>query len=257
MSVAKSSTVSAPRSRRRAHAARVSASPTPRRRAWGSTPSAPIQPVGPKLAQHTPPTARPSRSATSTSPLGLSRGNAMSPATVGPKPARDSRSPMERPSSARRSRTSTSVTAANRNHGRGSLGRAVRWSRVGVAVRVAPVDDATLLDHASAAAIPVPQRHHEQRDEQADDADDHEDQADRRDVDAFERVRDGVAQDRADSDQEKGGSQGHVAVLPGRAGRHALGTTMVAMATTVSDVYDLPQEHKDFRDTIRQIVDER
>ena len=29
------------------------------------------------------------------------------------------------------------------------------------------------------------------------------------------------------------------------------------MATTVSDVYDLPQEHKDFRDTIRQIVDER
>jgi alkylation response protein AidB-like acyl-CoA dehydrogenase len=32
---------------------------------------------------------------------------------------------------------------------------------------------------------------------------------------------------------------------------------MVCMATTVSDVYDLPQEHKDFRDTIRQIVDER
>ena len=29
------------------------------------------------------------------------------------------------------------------------------------------------------------------------------------------------------------------------------------MATTVSDVYDLPQEHKDFRDTIRQIVDDR
>jgi len=32
---------------------------------------------------------------------------------------------------------------------------------------------------------------------------------------------------------------------------------MVDMATTVSDVYDLPQEHKDFRDTIRQIVDDR
>ena len=32
---------------------------------------------------------------------------------------------------------------------------------------------------------------------------------------------------------------------------------MVSMATTVSDVYDLPEEHKDFRDTIRQIVDER
>ena len=32
---------------------------------------------------------------------------------------------------------------------------------------------------------------------------------------------------------------------------------MVGMATTVTDVYDLPQEHKDFRDTIRQIVDER
>ncbi len=32
---------------------------------------------------------------------------------------------------------------------------------------------------------------------------------------------------------------------------------MVGMATTVSDVYDLPQEHKDFRDTIRQIVDDR
>ena len=32
---------------------------------------------------------------------------------------------------------------------------------------------------------------------------------------------------------------------------------MVCMATTVSDVYDLPQEYKDFRDTIRQIVDDR
>src|SRR4051794_41837734 len=30
-----------------------------------------------------------------------------------------------------------------------------------------------------------------------------------------------------------------------------------AMATTVSDVYDLPQEHKDLRDTIRQIAEER
>jgi acyl-CoA dehydrogenase len=29
------------------------------------------------------------------------------------------------------------------------------------------------------------------------------------------------------------------------------------MATTVSGVYDLPEEHKDFRDTIRQIVEER
>jgi alkylation response protein AidB-like acyl-CoA dehydrogenase len=29
------------------------------------------------------------------------------------------------------------------------------------------------------------------------------------------------------------------------------------MSATVSDVYDLPEEHKDFRDTIRQIVDER
>src|SRR3954470_6069508 len=29
------------------------------------------------------------------------------------------------------------------------------------------------------------------------------------------------------------------------------------MATTVSGVYDLPEEHKDFRETIRQIVDER
>jgi alkylation response protein AidB-like acyl-CoA dehydrogenase len=32
---------------------------------------------------------------------------------------------------------------------------------------------------------------------------------------------------------------------------------MVGMATTVSDVYDLPPEHKEFRATIRQIVDER
>jgi alkylation response protein AidB-like acyl-CoA dehydrogenase len=32
---------------------------------------------------------------------------------------------------------------------------------------------------------------------------------------------------------------------------------MRGMATTVSDVYDLPEEHKDFRDTIRQIVAER
>jgi acyl-CoA dehydrogenase len=29
------------------------------------------------------------------------------------------------------------------------------------------------------------------------------------------------------------------------------------MSTTISGVYDLPEEHKDFRDTIRQIVDER
>jgi alkylation response protein AidB-like acyl-CoA dehydrogenase len=29
------------------------------------------------------------------------------------------------------------------------------------------------------------------------------------------------------------------------------------MSATLADVYDLPQEHKDFRDTIRQIVDER
>jgi len=29
------------------------------------------------------------------------------------------------------------------------------------------------------------------------------------------------------------------------------------MATTVSDVYDLPQEHKDLRETIRQIAEER
>jgi acyl-CoA dehydrogenase len=29
------------------------------------------------------------------------------------------------------------------------------------------------------------------------------------------------------------------------------------MSATLTDVYDLPQEHKDFRDTIRQIVDER
>src|SRR5215211_123764 len=39
--------------------------------------------------------------------------------------------------------------------------------------------------------------------------------------------------------------------LPTRAQYHA------HMATTVGDVYDLPQEHKDFRDTIRQIVAER
>src|SRR5215210_2676091 len=38
---------------------------------------------------------------------------------------------------------------------------------------------------------------------------------------------------------------------PTRAQYHAL------MATTVTEVYDLPQEHKDFRDTIRQIVAER
>jgi alkylation response protein AidB-like acyl-CoA dehydrogenase len=32
---------------------------------------------------------------------------------------------------------------------------------------------------------------------------------------------------------------------------------MVRMSATLTDVYDLPQEHKDFRDTIRQIVDEK
>jgi alkylation response protein AidB-like acyl-CoA dehydrogenase len=32
---------------------------------------------------------------------------------------------------------------------------------------------------------------------------------------------------------------------------------MQVMSATVTDLYDLPQEHKDFRDTIRQIVDER
>jgi alkylation response protein AidB-like acyl-CoA dehydrogenase len=32
---------------------------------------------------------------------------------------------------------------------------------------------------------------------------------------------------------------------------------MVWMSATLTDIYDLPQEHKDFRDTIRQIVDEK
>jgi acyl-CoA dehydrogenase len=32
---------------------------------------------------------------------------------------------------------------------------------------------------------------------------------------------------------------------------------MVGMSATLTDVYDLPQEHKDFRDTIRQIVDDK
>jgi acyl-CoA dehydrogenase len=32
---------------------------------------------------------------------------------------------------------------------------------------------------------------------------------------------------------------------------------MVSMSATLTDVYDVPQEHKDFRDTIRQIVDEK
>jgi acyl-CoA dehydrogenase len=32
---------------------------------------------------------------------------------------------------------------------------------------------------------------------------------------------------------------------------------MMGMSATLTDVYDLPQEHKDFRDTIRQIVDEK
>src|ERR671937_835531 len=34
-------------------------------------------------------------------------------------------------------------------------------------------------------------------------------------------------------------------------------STMEQMSATLTDVYDLPQEHKDFRDTIRQIVDEK
>jgi alkylation response protein AidB-like acyl-CoA dehydrogenase len=32
---------------------------------------------------------------------------------------------------------------------------------------------------------------------------------------------------------------------------------MVGMSATLTDIYDLPQEYKDFRDTIRQIVDEK
>jgi alkylation response protein AidB-like acyl-CoA dehydrogenase len=32
---------------------------------------------------------------------------------------------------------------------------------------------------------------------------------------------------------------------------------MVWMSATLTDIYDLPQEHKEFRDTIRQIVDEK
>ena len=39
---------------------------------------------------------------------------------------------------------------------------------------------------------------------------------------------------------------------------HVAGSTMVPMSTTaLTDIYDLPQEYKDFRDTIRQIVDEK
>src|SRR3954468_7664967 len=38
---------------------------------------------------------------------------------------------------------------------------------------------------------------------------------------------------------------------------HSCRSTMLTMSATLTDVYDLPQEHKDFRDTIRQIVDEK
>jgi hypothetical protein len=55
-------------------AARVSCSPMPRLRARGSTPSAPIQPVAPKLAQHAPPTIRRPAQATRISASGESRG---------------------------------------------------------------------------------------------------------------------------------------------------------------------------------------
>jgi alkylation response protein AidB-like acyl-CoA dehydrogenase len=34
-------------------------------------------------------------------------------------------------------------------------------------------------------------------------------------------------------------------------------STMVWMSATLTDIYELPQEHKDFRDTIRQIVDDK
>jgi alkylation response protein AidB-like acyl-CoA dehydrogenase len=44
--------------------------------------------------------------------------------------------------------------------------------------------------------------------------------------------------------------------LPPGFSRQAL-NTIPAMTATTTDLYDLPQEHKDFRDTIRQIVTER
>src|SRR3954454_12408808 len=44
---------------------------------------------------------------------------------------------------------------------------------------------------------------------------------------------------------------------PARRGANRGAIRWSAMATTVSDVYDLPQEHKDLRETIRQIAEER
>jgi hypothetical protein len=110
MSVANSSTVEAPRSRRRATAASVSARPSPWRRDSGATPSAPIQPVAPNETQHTAPAGPPAPfSATRTSPCGLVRGKATSRDTVGPKAARESRSAMTPASSSRALRTAANM----------------------------------------------------------------------------------------------------------------------------------------------------
>src|SRR6476661_4921033 len=70
--------------------------------------------------------------------------------------------------------------------------------------------------------------------------------------------RDGELQDCADSDEEDASSDSHALGVPCRVKaqtRHAVG--FLSMTATLTDAYDLPQEFKDFRDTIRQIVAEK
>ena len=246
MSVAKSSTVSAPRSCSRSTAASVRARPTPWRRASGATPRAPIQPVAPNETQHTAPAAAPSirSSATSTSPCGLVRGKATSRETVGPKAARDSRSAIAPASSWRASRTAATMGRTNaRGPGYASGSRSTTRSR----------STGAAYGGASRAGV------HEEPDDEADDAGDHEDQPDGRQVDARDRVGHGVTQNRAHGDEEDAASNGHVASLSRSATRLHPRRRLYdgAMSATLTDIYDLPQEHKDFRATIRQIVDEK
>src|SRR6478735_4246291 len=70
--------------------------------------------------------------------------------------------------------------------------------------------------------------------------------------------RDGELQDCADSDEEDASSDSHALGVPCHVRaqtRHAVG--FLSMTATLTDAYDLPQEFKDFRDTIRQIARER
>src|SRR5215212_6519915 len=70
-----------------------------------------------------------------------------------------------------------------------------------------------VADHGAVGGAAAHGGHEEQRDQQTDDADDHQDQPDGRDLEARDVRVDGEVEDRADRDQEEGGSDAHGVIV--------------------------------------------